>query len=65
VKPGFPPAADVNSCIVDNLALRASAGISIGWKSPFGPIQIDLGIPILKTPYDRTEIIHFSAGTGL
>lgn len=62
VKPGGVAA---NSCIADNLALRASAGISVGWKSPFGPIQIDFGIPIAKTPYDRTEIIHFSAGTGL
>lgn len=62
VKPGGVAA---NSCIADNLALRASAGISVGWKSPFGPIQIDFGIPIAKTEYDRTEIIHFSAGTGL
>jgi outer membrane protein insertion porin family len=53
-----------SSCIRDNLALRVSAGISIGWKSPFGPVQIDLGVPILKAPYDKTEFIHFSAGTG-
>lgn len=59
------PATAAYSCIKDNLALRASAGVSIGWKSPFGPVQIDLGIPFLKAPYDRTEIIHFSAGTGL
>jgi outer membrane protein insertion porin family len=51
--------------VKDNLAFRASAGLSIGWKSPFGPIQIDLGIPIVKTSYDRPQIIHFSAGTGL
>jgi outer membrane protein insertion porin family len=50
--------------IKDNLALRASAGLSIGWKSPFGPIQIDLGIPFVKTSYDRPQILHFTAGTG-
>jgi outer membrane protein insertion porin family len=50
--------------IKDNLALRASAGLSIGWKSPFGPIQIDLGVPFIKTDYDRPQIIHFTAGTG-
>jgi outer membrane protein insertion porin family len=50
--------------IRDNLALRASAGLSIGWKSPFGPIQIDLGVPFLKTDYDRPQLIHFTAGTG-
>ncbi len=50
--------------IKDNMAFRASAGISIGWKSPFGPIQIDLGVPFIKTSYDRPQFIHFSAGTG-
>ena len=52
------------NAIKDNLAFRASAGLSIGWKSPFGPIQIDLGMPFIKTSYDRPQIIHFSAGTG-
>jgi outer membrane protein insertion porin family len=50
--------------IKDNLALRASAGLSIGWKSPFGPVQVDLGVPFLKTDYDRPQLIHFTAGTG-
>jgi len=59
------PAGAAQSCVRDNLAFRASAGIGIGWKSPFGPIQIDLGVPLAKAPYDRTEIVHFSAGTGL
>ena len=53
------------SCIKDNLAMRASAGIAVAWKSPFGPITIDLGVPFLKTPYDKSQIIYFSAGTGL
>ena len=59
------PSCTLSSCIKDNLALRASAGLAIAWKSPFGPITIDLGIPFLKTPYDKTQIIYFSAGTGL
>jgi outer membrane protein insertion porin family len=52
-------------CVKDNLALRVSAGIAIAWKSPFGPVQIDLGMPVVKQSYDKTQIIHFSAGTGL
>jgi len=51
--------------VKDNLAFRASAGVSVKWKSPFGPVQIDLGVPIAKTSYDKTEFIHFSAGTGM
>jgi len=54
----------LSSCIKDNLALRASAGLAIGWKSPFGPVEIDLGLPILKEKYDRSQILRFSAGTG-
>jgi len=50
--------------IKDNLAFRASAGLSVGWKSPFGPIQLDFGIPVVKTSYDRPQILHFTAGTG-
>ena len=53
------------SCVKDNLAFRASAGVSVGWKSPFGPIKIDLGLPLVKAPYDRPQIIHFGASTGL
>jgi len=47
------------------MGLRASGGIAIGWKSPFGPVEIDLGVPYIKQSYDKTEIIRFSAGTGL
>jgi outer membrane protein insertion porin family len=54
----------VTSCVKDNLAFRASAGISVQWKSPFGPVQIDLGLPYVKTSYDKEQIIHFSTATG-
>jgi len=50
--------------VKDNLAFRGSAGISVSWKSPFGPVQIDLGLPYAKTYYDRPQIIHFSTATG-
>jgi|KBSMisStandDraft_5_1062788.scaffolds.fasta_scaffold23039_3 outer membrane protein insertion porin family len=52
-------------CIEDDLALRASAGIAIGWKSPFGPLEVDLAVPYIKQSYDKSQIIRFSAGTGL
>ncbi|SRR5665213_819264 len=52
-------------CVRDNMAFRASGGLAIGWKSPFGPVEIDLGLPIVRTSYDKAQIIRFSAGTGL
>lgn len=54
----------IGTCVKDNLAFRGSAGISVQWKSPFGPVQIDLGLPYAKTHYDRAQIIHFSTATG-
>ena len=54
----------IGTCVKDNLAFRATAGISVQWKSPFGTVQIDLGIPYIKTSYDRPQIIHFSTATG-
>jgi outer membrane protein insertion porin family len=52
-------------CIKDNLAFRASGGLAIGWKSPFGPVEIDVGMPFIRESYDKSQIIRFSAGTGL
>lgn len=62
---GYSRSCTSYMCIKDNLAFRASAGIAIAWKSPFGPVQISLGVPLAKAKYDKTEFIHFSAGTGL
>jgi outer membrane protein insertion porin family len=62
---GYSRTCSSSMCIKDNLAFRASVGVTMSWKSPFGPVQISLGIPLAKAAYDKTEFIHFSAGTGL
>jgi outer membrane protein insertion porin family len=45
------------------LKLRSSAGISLFWTSPFGPVRIDMAKTITKADYDKTESFRFSAGT--
>jgi outer membrane protein insertion porin family len=52
-----------NTCIRDDLSLRASAGISIFWKSPMGPIRFDFSKVLAKEPYDRKETFRFSTST--
>ena len=47
----------------DTAAVRASAGASIIWDSPFGPLRFDIAYPFLKQPYDRTQIFSFGGGT--
>jgi outer membrane protein insertion porin family len=49
--------------IVDDLSLRASAGITIRWKSPMGPVQFDLSQVLSKQSYDKTESFRFSQST--
>jgi outer membrane protein insertion porin family len=50
--------------IFDNMALRASAGVSIFWKSPMGPIRFDFSRVLAKQPYDKTETFRFSTSTS-
>lgn len=52
-----------NVCIKDNLGLRASAGISIFWKSPMGPIRFDFSRVLAKEVYDKKETFRFSTST--
>jgi outer membrane protein insertion porin family len=47
----------------DNYALRASAGVSIFWRSPMGPIRFDFSQVLAKEDYDKTELFRFSTGT--
>ena len=49
--------------VEDTGSLRASAGIGVTWKSPFGPLGLDLGIPFLKESFDSTELIRVNFGT--
>ncbi|MEQ9518825.1 MAG: outer membrane protein assembly factor BamA [Parvibaculum sp.] len=49
--------------VEEELAPRVTAGISIYWQSPFGPVRVDLSQAIKKESYDKTEAFRFSAGT--
>ena len=50
--------------VQDDLSFRATAGVSISWDSPFGPVRFDFAEVIRKEDYDRTEGFRFSAGTN-
>jgi outer membrane protein insertion porin family len=55
--------APLDLCIEDDLTLRASAGLSVYWNSPFGPVRLDFSQVLNKEDYDQTESFRFSAGT--
>lgn len=53
----------ITPCIKDDLGLRASAGLSIHWRSPMGPIRFDFSQILAKEDYDKTETFRFSTST--
>lgn len=56
--------ADISSPkVVDENSIRLSAGAGVSWRSPLGPIRVDLAFPILKESYDQTQYFRFSFGT--
>lgn len=56
---------DGTSLIVDDSAsLRASAGVSVFWDSPFGPVQFDFAQPLQNEDYDQIEEFRFSTRTN-
>lgn len=57
------PGADSGPTVVDDGQPRGSVGVGVGWRTPFGVINIDLGFAVVKKDYDRTEIVRFGFGT--
>ena len=47
----------------DKGSIRASAGVGVGWSSPFGVIGVDLAVPILDENYDKKELLRLNFGT--
>lgn len=51
------------SNILDVTTPRISAGVGIKWRSPFGPIRLDVALPVIKEDFDKEEIVRFNFGT--
>ena len=48
----------------NDLAPRVATGVGVSWKSPFGLINVDIGIPIIKQQYDQTQVFRFGFGSN-
>ena len=38
---------------------RASVGGSLIWASPFGPLRVDFGVPVIKEDFDEEQVFRF------
>jgi outer membrane protein insertion porin family len=55
-----------SNCITvggDTATIRTSAGGSIIWASPLGPIRFDFAKAITKSQFDQTQFFRFTGGT--
>ncbi len=51
------------SKVLTTLTPRIGIGTGLIWESPLGPVNIDVGYPILRQSYDKIEIFRFNFGT--
>jgi outer membrane protein insertion porin family len=56
--------AEEGSFIFDSSEVRMSAGFSIIWQSPLGPLRADFAEALLKADFDKTELFRFGASTN-
>ena len=54
---------EVGAGLLEENSIRASAGVGLSWKSPFGPIRLDFAIPYIKEDFDEEEHFRFDFGT--
>ena len=54
---------ETGSEILDESSIRMSAGLGLSWRSPFGPVRIDVATPIVEEEYDEEELFRFNFGT--
>ena len=47
----------------DSLVPRVTAGISVFWESPFGPIRFDFTEPLIQHDFDERESFQFTTST--
>ena len=51
------------SNVGDDNTIRTSAGFSLIWESPLGPLRADIAHAITSENYDDTQLFHFGAAT--
>ncbi len=49
--------------IKDESSLRGAGGIGISWRSPVGPVRIDVATPYMSEEFDQEETFRFNFGT--
>lgn len=54
---------ETGATIADESSIRATAGLGLSWRSPMGPVRVDVAAPYVKEDFDKKEVFRFSFGT--
>jgi len=54
---------ETGSEIQDESSIRVSAGLGVSWRSPFGPVRVDVAMPLADEEFDEDEVLRFNFGT--
>lgn len=54
---------DNGATIADENSIRAAGGVGVSWRSPLGPVRVDVAVPYLDEEFDKDEVFRFSFGT--
>lgn len=54
--------SDPGQTLKDVNGFRYSAGVSLLWSSPMGPLKFSVGVPINKQENDKTQMLQFTMG---
>lgn len=49
--------------IADEDSIRAAGGLGLSWRSPMGPLRVDIAAPYISEDFDKEENFRFSFGT--
>ena len=47
----------------DSLRLRATAGVSLFWNTPIGPLRFNFSQPLQKESYDKGQVFDLTIAT--
>jgi outer membrane protein insertion porin family len=52
-----------NDPVDDDFHLRSTAGLSIFWTTPFGPLRFNFSAPLIMEDYDEPQYFSFAFQT--
>jgi outer membrane protein insertion porin family len=55
---------DSPNTVQESSSPRVAVGVGMSWRSPIGPLELDLGFPVVKEEFDEEQIFKFSFGTS-